>query len=141
VLRLPRSLVQQNPILPIAPPAAGESLPGQASLPASTVVAGVALSVCLGLVGLWLARQRRRLALGGLGLLLVGGLMGVSCVHTDPPVEAPRPPAPLMLTADGKLAGEALLEWAEGDEVRLVVHPETMSPFIIRTGLKTELEP
>jgi hypothetical protein len=108
-----------------------------------TAVAGIALSLVAVWVGLRVARSRRRLALAGLGGLMVClVVLGTGC----PPREQVRPDdsyrlTPLAKTADGRLAGEVLVALGDGDEVALEVSRETMSQFLVGSGLKTEFAP
>jgi hypothetical protein len=97
--------------------------------PTNTLMAALALSLAVVLLGLWLARRlaARRLAglaCAGLALLVVVNLSGCPPQDFQPAVYDPgtRPATPLTRGANGALEGEALLEVsssAEGAELMI----------------------
>src|SRR4051812_21885857 len=95
--------------------------------PNHLMVAGVALTLALGLGGVWLVRRQGRPGARGLGLLLAAGgaPMGRTGVWAN---VAPAPPPPkkevvvLPVAFDGKVNLEMVVG---GDTIRLVLDKET----------------
>jgi hypothetical protein len=95
--------------------------------PNHLMIAGVALTLALGLGGVWLVRRQGRTATRGLLLLLAaGGTLAASTVVWANVAPAPPPPkkelAVLPVAFDGKVNLEMV---GGGDTIRLVLDKET----------------
>ena len=92
--------------------------------PNHLMIAGVAVTLALGLGGVWLVRRPGRSGTRGLALLLAaGGTLAISSVAWANQA-APKPPVPAALPVafEGKIKVEIV---PAGDTVRLIVDKET----------------
>ena len=100
------------------------------------LVAGVALTLALSLVGLWLVCGGRRRVLGGAALaltvLLVAGVCGCPPRGLDSRFEYyTEQLARATHEADGSLKGEALLQVEDKrSSIQIVVPPEELAAFV-----------
>jgi hypothetical protein len=97
--------------------------------PNHLMAAGVALTLALGLGGVWLVRRPGRAATRGLVLLLAaGGTLVASTVgwaNVPPPVPPPQPPKREVVALPIAFDGNVTLEFAGRDAIRLVLDKET----------------
>jgi hypothetical protein len=141
LLQLPRNVAggrvrpaaPKNPPLATADPAGEEEAvvlefervgPDPARNPHHLMIAGVAVTLALGLGGIWLVRRPGRSGTRGLALLIAaGGTLVVSSVAWANQA-APKPPVPAAppVAFDGKIKVEIV---PVGDTIRLIVDKET----------------
>ena len=135
-LRLPGSLIMQ-----LSAGAVEDAPDGWAPTPTGTVVAGLALSVAVVLGGLWMIRRPKRRWLGAaITAATVAVVVGVAGC---PPQQrrdgndlstyvecVPR----LQVQQGNTLAGKALLEAGDGDEIRLTIDKDDLAAWAAKAG-------
>jgi hypothetical protein len=97
-----------------------------------TIVAGLALALALACAGLWVARSRRRLVVGSLGLMMaIFTVIGIGCPATDQNTVVNDSPAPLGENAHGGLSGDASITVTKNDDtVKLLIDGEMLKKLI-----------